>query len=240
MNKIVLISIMTLWSLMAFGQKRITVKGNKYIVKKEFTISDYTSLGVAIKSEVHYTQMESDSPKLSIEIDENLLEHLIVEVENNQLKIKPERYTTLKPTKCIIYTNSKSLTKLETAGIVNTTIHDKLTADHITMSLAGKSEVVCNNLQVNTTEINSAGSATVTLAGSAKKSEFNIAGGGDIYTANFTQNEIEANIAGGGTMEVNVTDKLACSIAGSGTVKYKGNPTIKKSVVGFGRVKKMD
>lgn len=240
MNKIVLIGFMTLFSIVAFAQKNITVKGDKHIVKKEFNISDYSSLGIAIKSEVLYTQMESENPKFSIEIDENLLKYLIVEVEDGQLKIKPEKNTTLRPTKCVIHTNSKNLTKLETAGIVNTTIQNKLTANHITFSLAGKSNVTCNNLQANSTEINTAGSAIITLAGSAKKSEFNIAGGGNIYAANFAQEEIETNIAGGGTMEVNASTKLNCSIAGSGTIKYKGNPTIKKSVIGFGRVNKMD
>lgn len=240
MKRIIALSILAVLLLAVYSCKSKRVKGNKNIVQKEISISEYDKIEISQPVDVFYTQNDSVPAYLKVEIDSNLIEHLELTVSGTSLKVKAKKEIHLAPTKFIVHTNSKDLKEVSIGGIGNLTGKGKLKTSNLNVAIAGSGNITFDSLEVYSTNAKIAGSGNVTLKGTATKSSYSIAGSGYIYAKELVQDTVQCKIAGSGDIEVNAREELKNSIAGSGDIKYVGNPKVSNSIGGSGNIKQID
>lgn len=242
-----------------------TVEGDGNIVTKTIEITDYDVFqGAGGKMVVNYTQ-SSEKPTLTVVTDQNILDIYTFEVEDGNLKIKPqkkyEKMYRIKPTEFTITTNSTSIKKFDLAGDARLNVNGVLTTEKLDINIAGSGYVnmperaeisnikasiagsgTMNAAQIFCTDYKAeiAGSGTLILGGEAEKTDFSIAGSGEVRAFDLQAKEMNCSIAGSGDIQISVSDKIDVDIAGSGKVRYKGDPEIKKRVAGSGSIKKAE
>jgi hypothetical protein len=225
-----------------------TIKGNKNVTTRTISITDYDEISIAGNMTFEYEQSDA-APFLSIMMDENLFEHLKVEVKDRKLSIGPKAKNpfsnsyNLKPTVFKIKSNSKDLKKLNTAGSGKFTILSPLHTGKLDVSLAGsgavelKKEVTGDEIKINT-----AGSGRIETAGAitVKEANINVAGSGDVRLhQSVSGNKLKLSLAGSGKLTAdNINaESLQCSVAGSGSVRIEGKvKEANYSVAGSGKI----
>lgn len=241
MKKNITLSFLVL-SLVIFCSCNSTkrIRGDKNIIQKEISISEYNKIEVKQFADIFYTQNDSTPPYLIVEIDSNLVEHLNLIVKDQSLMIEAKKTISLVPSKFVIHTNSKDLEAVSIAGMGNIKGVGKLKTEKFTASIAGSGNITFDSLEVNSTTAKIAGAGDIKFGGTAIKSSYSIAGSGNIYTKNLIQDTVRCKIAGSGDIEVNAKDELKNSIAGSGDIKYVGNPKVNNSIAGSGNIRQID
>ena len=239
MNKIftiILALLVTSTSLNAqFSNKKI--KGNGNIITTDRSVSDFDKIGIAGSFDV--ILKKGNEGAISIQADENLMEYIITEVKDGQLKIKPKKGHQLKSTKTIQITVSfNDLEEVSLAGSGDVTTSDAINASDLKLSLAGSGDM---NLKVSTKHLTSkiAGSGNISLNGDTDEFSCSIAGSGNLNGYDLKATIAIAKIAGSGNIKVNAVSEIHAKIAGSGNVYYTGNPEVEKSnALGSGSLKK--
>jgi len=227
----VLIAFTTNVNAQWFGKK---IKGNGNVVTKTRNVSDYDAIGVAGSFDVKL--VAGKEGKLTIKIEDNLLEHLITEVKDGKLKIKWKKGISINTTKGLLVTVPfEDIEAVSLAGSGDVFSDDAIKTDYLKVALSGSGDI---KLKVNTDNVSSAvsGSGDIVLAGKTQKLKCAVAGSGDINGYELVSNDAEVSVAGSGDIKVNVTDNLKARVAGSGDIYYKGNPRQDVKISGSGSV----
>lgn len=218
-----------------FFNKRIS--GNGDIVTKTRSVDDYDKIGVAGSFNVKL--YKGNEGTITIKADENLLEYIITEVENGDLKIKFKKGYTINSRKTIeITVPFEDIEAISLAGSGDVFSTDVIKSPELKLSLAGSGNL---NLNVDTNDLDSsiAGSGNIKLNGETKEFSCNIAGSGNLNGSDLKASVAKAKIAGSGNIKINAVNEIHAKIAGSGNVIYSGDPEIIKSnSAGSGYVRK--
>lgn len=197
--------------------------------------SGFSRLSVAGNFTV--TIVKSATQKIEIEGSKEVVDNVITEIEDKELKIRwSGSKKEVKNTRITIY--SPILTGISVAGSANVVSNDAFEADAAYVNIAGSGNIAYN-VSGNSLEVSIAGSGDLKMTGSMKKSEVSIAGSGDADLSELKSLDSEVSISGSGDCQIHASNSLEVSIAGSGEVAYKGNPSIEKSILGSGNVHKM-
>jgi hypothetical protein len=156
------------------------------------------------------------APSVTLTIDDNLLQHVVTEVDGDTLEIyldKDFRYDHDVRLKAEITTPELSAVSLAGAGDVDVR---GVRAEHFAASIAG--------------------SGDMTIVGDTDSLEVSIAGSGAVDTLALRSRRAEVSIAGSGDVLVHASEDLDVSVAGSGDVGYHGHPQVSRSILGSGSV----
>jgi len=235
MKKLAIIIILLTFTANAnaqwYGKK---IKGNGKVVTETRNVSDYDEIAVAGSFDVKL--VAGKEGKITIEIEDNLLEYLITEVKEGKLKIKWEKGININTTKELLVTVPfEDIEAVSLAGSGDVFSEDTIKTDNLKVALAGSGDI---KLNINAIGISSAvsGSGDIKLMGSTENLKCAIAGSGDINGYELVSNNVEVSIAGSGDIKVNAKENLKARISGSGDVYYKGNPRQDVKVSGSGSV----
>jgi hypothetical protein len=215
-----------------YGKK---IKGNGKVVTENRNVSDYDEISVAGSFDVKL--VSGQEGKLMIKAEENLLEYLITEVKDGDLKIKWKKGVSIRSNKEVLVTVPfKSIEGVSLAGSGDVFTEDVIEADKFKVALSGSGDI---KLRLKAIDVSSAvsGSGDIQLRGTTNSFKCSIAGSGDFHGYELTTKEADISIAGSGGVKVYVTEKLKGRIAGSGDIYYKGEPKIQDvKVSGSGSV----
>ena len=232
---ILLLSIISTSIQAQFFNKKI--KGNGELTTITRNVSDYDEISVAGSFDVKLFKGEEGT--ITIKADENLLEYIVTEVKNSDLKIKTKKGYTITSRKTIeITVPFESIDGVSLAGSGDVFTNDVIKSNNLKLSLAGSGNM---DLNVSTGEVvsNIAGSGNIQLAGDTDNFSCSIAGSGNLNGFNLNATIANAKIAGSGNIKINAVNEIHAKIAGSGNIVYSENPEIIKSKsVGSGSVKK--
>ena len=238
-----------------------TVKGDGNIVTRNYDVTMFDEISVALPATVNFTI--SNDYSCTVRVDENLLEYLDIKVEDHELlmgKQKDCKNTNLRATEFVIEVKAPSLENINLAGsgtfnALSPIEGEKLEANvagsgdiffnktvsvqEIELNVAGSGNLVCNELFADKMDCNIAGSGDVKVtSGTLREAEASVAGSGDIVLTCDIEN-LEANIAGSGDIKARVSGKLEYSIFGSGDIGYYGNPVVEGGKAGVSKVKRL-
>ncbi|MEN8123118.1 MAG: head GIN domain-containing protein [Bacteroidota bacterium] len=199
-----------------------TIKGNNEKTTITRTTSNYEKISVAGPFDINL--VKGKEGKLTITIENNLVEYLVTEVKNGKLSIKWKKLYRIKPNAVVRITvpfNKIEAVSLAGSGSYNGT--DKITAHDFDIELAGSGSI---DLHISSQDVDCsmAGSGDITLKGDSREFDCSKAGSGDLFGFDFKCENIELEEVGSGDAEIYVTNNLQASIAGSGNIYYKGNP----------------
>lgn len=134
-------------AIISFPVHSETIKGNKNIITKTISITDYDEVSVAGSMTFEYEQSNKE-PYFEITIDENLLPYIIIEVKGKKLIVGPKRQEgwnnnsyNLNPTVYKIKSNSKELQKISFAGSGHFIVNSPLNTNSLAIDMAGSGKI---------------------------------------------------------------------------------------------------
>lgn len=220
---------------------RSEVHGNYQVVSDTLEIEDYDAIELNVCADVIYRQISQAEPFLQISTDENILPALWVQVKGNRLIIDSKKDSVLRPSRLIIYTNSKNLKDICINGSSDICLENEVNTQEMNILINGAGDIKADSLFCERLNVKINGSGDIALAGAATSADFRVSGSGDILATNFLVQEMDCRISGSGDISIYVTRKLNASITGSGDIKYRGNPeSINTSVNGSGEIQKIN
>ena len=211
------------------------IEGNGNVTDVEHALPTFHAIHISGMFEVELVQ-EKGKSGIIVVTDDNLHEHITIEVENEKLEVGSEgKFLQGEDLKIII--RFSELTEIDLAGAVQLRTKNQVESNELELDISGAAQV---DLDVITDrlEIEVSGAAEIELSGEAEMLEFNVSGAGKIQGFDLATRRANLDVTGAGDVEISVSEKLEVNITGGGDVTYKGDPDISKSVTGAGSIKK--
>ncbi len=235
MKKLILITAILITSF-SFAQK---VNGNGKVTTITRSTGDYE--GVKCAGSFDYILVAGTEGTITLEGEENLLEHVITEVKGNNLIIKVKDKVNLKTSmnKTIKITIPfKDINSVSLSGSGDLWNKDEINATNFDVSLAGSGDVTIN-INANSISSSLSGSGDLNLNGNTENLDVSISGSGDFDGSKLESNHTDVSLAGSGDAEVVSNKSIKARVAGSGDIEYRGNPEKEDTkVAGSGSISK--
>jgi hypothetical protein len=225
--------------LILAGCDRGTIKGSGNVKTVDNSLAMFNK--VTVYGGLDISIVPGDKYSVQVTTDDNLHQYLKVNLTDKLLEIGPKANYKLDPTTAVkVLITTDTLYKLATAGSVDVNIHD-LKSKALEFNIAGSTDLIASNLQLDALSVKSTGSANLKLSGSLNKGNFNLAGSTNIDASKLEAKSLTLKAAGSTNAKIYVSDSLTAKVAGSSKVSYYGNPR-KITIVnnGSGTVKSGD
>lgn len=213
------------------------IKGNGEVKTEMRTVSDYDKIAVAGSFNVKL--LKGKEGAITVKADENLMEYIITEVKNGDLKIRTKKGYSINTRKTIVITVPfETINAVSLAGSGDVFSADVIETSDLKLSLAGSGSL---NLNVSTQNLSSsiAGSGNIRLNGNSNEFTCSVAGSGNLDGYELKTRIATVKIAGSGNVEINAINEINAKTAGSGNIYYSGNPSVEKiTTAGSGSIKK--
>lgn len=194
---------------------RTEVVGSGVVVTEQRAVSGFDRVSVSGPGTVHIEITGTES--LEVEAEDNILEVLTIEVVGGRLELGTEPFTSLEPTREIVY----RITAAQLAGV----------------DVSGSAQV--DIAPVDTLSFSAAisGSGSIEPTGSVTELEVAVSGSGRFLGEGLESVIADVSISGSGQADVLVTDELNASVSGSGAIRYMGDPLrVEKEISGSGSI----
>lgn len=200
------------------------IKGNGNMTTITRSVGEYDQVKVAGFFDVKL--VAGTEGTLTIAGESNLLEYLVTEVKNGELKIRVQKGKTIRPSNrmaIIITVPFKDINGVSLSGSGDVWNEDIIKASNFSTSVAGSGDM---KLELEANEVNAsvAGSGDLTLVGSTRDLKASVAGSGDIHARNMKSQNATASVAGSGDVAVYAEKSLKARVSGSGDIDCFGNP----------------
>lgn len=166
------------------------------------------------------TNVEIDAGKdfsVSVEADDNLLQHIKTEVSGDTLKVYSEGK---------ISPSAKLNVKISMPSIEG-------------LNLSGASDGKITNVRADTLELEASGASDVTISGEAKNLEANASGASEIDAENLKVGDGRIEASGASSATVSVANNLEAEASGASKIIYAGEPkNIKQNASGASSISK--
>ncbi len=230
MKKIILsiVSVLLLTSC-AQSQWFNSIKGNGNVINKTRKVGNYDE--IAVSGAFDITLVSGKEGKLSIKIEDNLLEHLITEVSNGKLRIKWKKGVNIRTKKGVFITIPfKDIEAVTLSGSSDIVSEDTINANEFYTAISGSGDIT---LPINAKAITAkiTGSGDITLFGKTNHLKTTVTGSGDFHGFKLQAKNTIASVTGSGDIAINVSEELKARVTGSGDIDYMGNPEVQDTKV---------
>ena len=216
-----------------WDKEKITGNGNLTTISR--TTESYDEITVTGSFNVELVSGKEGN--ITINGDENIINHIITEVEGSTLKIHFEKNKSYSyNSKLIITVPFEEISAVSLTGSGSIQTKDTINAKPFEINLAGSGD---GNYNVNSTNLNVSlsGSGDLKVTGITQNLDAKVAGSGDIDCSKLETQNADVNVAGSGDLKVNCIKNLTANVAGSGDIHYKNRPeTVDKKIVGSGDI----
>ncbi|HSG17503.1 MAG TPA: head GIN domain-containing protein [Anaerolineae bacterium] len=210
------------------------VNGSGDLITETREVSDFDGINLSGSGEVIVTQGDTES--LTVETDDNVMEHVKSEVRGATLHLGfEEGFNLIDPTRLIFTVGVDDLSELSISGSGDFE-SDSVDTDRFKVTVSGSGDVQISDLTANSVETRISGSGDVDLAGEARTQDVTVSGSGKYHAGDLASESVEVRISGSGNATVWATESLDSNISGSGTVNYYGRPSINTSGSGSGQL----
>jgi hypothetical protein len=198
------------------------IKGSNNVVSEDRTISsNFESIKVSQGIIVHLTQ--GNSTEINVEADDNIIDLLITEVKNNELKIYFEK-NVYRAKARNVYLTTKDISQIRTSSGAQVITENTIQTTSLELDSSSGSGI---KIRVNANEINSESSSGSTIKIEGKTTKFSAkSSSGSAIKAN-ELNTTNANVkaSSGSNIDINVSGQLTAKASSGGDIDYEGNPT---------------
>jgi hypothetical protein len=215
--------------LVLFSSCGETIIGNGNVTTEERAVDSYSILDVSGAFEIVLMPGE---PKIVIETDENIHEHIATTVEGSTLRVSSDN-KMLDAEELVLTVYYRDIDKVSISGACELSTAGAVTGDQFDLDISGGAEAELA-LDVDLFSIDLSGAADLELIGLADKVDFDLSGAAAVSAYHLEVKEANINISGAGEVEISVSDVLDVKISGAGQIDYKGDPEIKSDISGAG------
>ena len=218
------------------GCRLFGIRGNGNVINVDRPVAAFDRIEVSGYYKVLLVRGTKEA--LSVEADENLMEHIRTRVENGTLVIDADR--TMRHSKSLkIFITFVNLKGIELNGAVNIYNESELTLDDLDINLSGAAEGKMA-LNVRKLDLEMSGGSKFELTGKADDVNINASGAVHLYSIEMEIQRMRLELSGAGLAEVNVKEKLDTDISGASKIWYKGNPQLTQHVSGAASIEKIE
>ncbi|OXB10574.1 DUF2807 domain-containing protein [Flavobacterium plurextorum] len=216
------------------------INGNGKVVTETRSTAGYDAIKIAGSFDVDL--VAGKEGKIIVKGEENILSAMIVEVEENTLKIYTKKNTNIRSSigkKVEVTIPFEKISELTLSGSGNIKSKDIIKNDSFLAKLSGSGNFRLA-VDSNSFELNLSGSGNVNLKGNADNFTTKLSGSGDIDASALKSKNVVVNVSGSGNSKVNCNESLTARVSGSGDIKYTGNPEKRDvKVSGSGNISKV-
>jgi hypothetical protein len=208
------IFILGLSLLLSACQGLTMVRGSGEVVTENRPVSNFERIDMSGLGELIIIQDGTES--LSIEGDDNLMEHLEIGVEGRTLKLgfKPG-LNVVSVTRLVYTVHVAELNALSISGSGEADIVE-LASERLKLDVSGSGNIQVDYLAADEVDVEISGSGHV---------------GDDMCSET-----VDVEVSGSGEATVCATDFLDATVSGSGSIRYYGSPSVTSSTSGTGTV----
>jgi hypothetical protein len=210
-------------------------------VDRDFQVGQFDKISLAGAYDA--TVRTGSAPSVHAQGGQNLLDRLVVEVDNGELKIHPKEHLGFhfggwgKSGHVQLTITVPQLRGATLAGSGGINI-DKVQGDQFEGTVAGSGGLSIGGLNVQSVKLSIAGSGDAKAgAGSAKTAEYEIAGSGGVDAGAVQAQQVKVSIAGSGSVRAHASGTADVSIMGSGDVDVAGGAKCNVTKAGSGSVR---
>lgn len=205
----------------------IEVKGNQTIISKEFQVSSFIRLHIAVNGTTQLIQ--SDEEKVVVETDENLMEFIEVQNVGRSLYVSTDGKLR-KP----VFTTCNVKIYLRQVDVLYARSHHGDVVCPSVITLASPLEVTIQSVGTNTLAIDAPaiklvnqGQGNIVLKGKTMKLDMKNQGEGDIAAKEMIAEELVFKNMGTGDVELFAEKEITISNYGEGNILYSGDAVLK-------------
>jgi len=210
------------------------VKGSGDLITETRAVSNFDSIDLSGSGEVIVTQGGSES--LTIETDDNVMEHIKAEVVGGTLELGYEEgFNLIDHTQLIFTVGVDDLDSLKISGSGDIE-SDNIETTRLDASISGSGDIQITAMSADEVTAKISGSGEIDLAGDAAAQDVTISGSGKYLAGDLCSASVKVKISGSGDATVCATEELDSNISGSGSVSYYGRPSISTSGSGSGKI----
>lgn len=202
-----------------------TIKPSSVITTKEYDFSNFTSLDVSNDFKV-YVSFSDDEEKVSIEVNENLLEHVVVELNNSNLEIRLKNNLNIRGNETLnAYVTTSAIADFQASGDAEIYLNNKLISDNTSIKLSGDSRFD-GILETTNLDANIKGDSYLKLVGFTDNLDINLSGDSKIERYGFSVKSLKIDLKGDSEGYLTVTESIDIKATGDSKFHYKGDATI--------------
>lgn len=222
LTKITALLTLLLITSSCFIEGMTGVRGNGNVISEDRTISsDFEVIKVQQGINLYLTQ--GNSTELNIEADENILDLLITEVKNNELKVYFDK-NVYRAKARNVYLTTYTISKIKTSSGASVKSENTLQVNSLDLDSSSGSSI---KIYVNANEVTSESSsgADIDVYGKTETFSAKASSGSSIDADKLEAVDVYAKVSSGANIDVNVTGKLTANASSGGDIDFKGNPT---------------
>lgn len=198
-----------------------SVRGNGDVTSENRMISEeFDAIKVSRGLDVYITQ--SDNESITVEADDNLHDIIMIEVENNVLKIYADENISYSKSKKVMvsFKNISKITATSGSDLIATNV---IKADDLELIASSGSDIKIE-VDTNSAICESASGSDISISGKTNKLYAEASSGSDIKAGNLKAIETTARASSGADITVNTAKELTAKASSGGDIKYYGNP----------------
>jgi len=198
------------------------IKGNRNVVSEDRTISsDFENIKVQQGINLYITQ--DNSTEIKVEADENIIDLLITEVQNNELKIYFEK-NVYRAKARNVFLSTGNIKKIRASSGASVKSENTIQTNSLDLDASSGSsmKIYVNAIEV-TTEASSG--ANINVYGKSTTFSGRASSGSGIDADELESVDAYTKASSGANINVNVTGKLTAKASSGGDIDYEGNPT---------------
>lgn len=197
----------------------ITGSGN--VVSQEYDFADFHE--VDISHAFNATINPGDAYSVVVRVDDNLVDHLVVEQNGNRVSIGLENGTMATRATMEVDITMPFLSRLNASGASRAQLNTLPVDDNFTAEASGASQVH-GDIEAVDIDLNASGASTIFLAGTASNVRAVASGASTIDLTELAAIDAQTDASGASTVIVNVEGILDADASGGSNVFYLGSP----------------
>lgn len=208
-----------------------TVTGSGRVVGRDILVSSFSEIEVSTAFVV--TVDFGSSEKVTVRVDDNVVNDLDVEVSGDTLRIALRSGVSVRDATLEADVTARSLSRIEGSGAVRITLGEPLTGEELDVTLSGASALTGELTTVDAT-MELSGAASADLAGSVSDLEITASGASELSGLGLTIDELTIDLSGASQATVTVTGSISVVATGASSLRYAGTPTFERQDVSGG------
>lgn len=210
-------------ALALLGGCGVPIFGSGEVVTETSEVDDFERLQVDSAFDVRVRQGEI--AEVTLRVDENALDRVIMQVEGDTLRLGLERAAVLRDVTLEADVVVPDLRAILASGASTVTLAEPFESSELEADLSGASQLD-GEVALDSLTTRASGASQLTLGGSAQTGTLEASGASELALAGLTFSELDARLSGASSADVDVSDQLAVELAGASELSYSGQPEI--------------
>lgn len=216
--------------------KRERIKGNGNTITKDRKVSGFTGIKACCSFTV---EVSKGAPSVRVEAESNLQEYIRTDVSSGQLSIRYSQNVNISNHKPVrIYVTMKELDYVSASSSSTINFRGDFKGDDLEVRVSSSGKIKNLEFSGNDIRLEANSSGKLDIAGSGTYIRASANSSGKISASNCRVKRAKAGVNSGGSINLNVSDKLDANASSGGTIRYSGSPNVDSNTSSGGSIRK--